>query len=1296
MKRLVRLLLWSLTLTLLLAVAVIGFAVSTQTGLDALLALAERIAPGRLSYERIEGRLLSPLRVEGLRYQDGELDFQLRRAELHWRPADLLAGRLQIDQLHADGIALHLPKSPPEPEETTEPLALGDIRLPLAVTLGDLLITDIAITPPGAQQPIVINRAALAAQTSDQALVVDRLEIAAPEGSLHLDGRLTPMADYPLAINLDWRFQHPEYGPVNGHGTVTGALRNTLTLNQNVSGWVTAQLQGEVRQVLEQPAWSAKLNLEVPNLGTFSPGLADSKLSGLLTSEGTLNDFQAGGRLAATLPEIGPVGADFAASGSTQAIHVRELALRSERSPLSLTAQADLDLAAQTVAANGRWQALAWPLTGQPQVISPSGEFTLQGKLQDYRLEAKANLASPDLGDLRAVVKAAGSDQAVQFSELSVRSPDERRVLRATGEFQFAELAFKADGEWRNLAWPLIGQPQVESPQGALKASGSVKDYSFALDTRVKGPELPDSTWKLTGKGSDQALQELTVTGQLLEGELQARLQAAWRPAVTWQAEVTGTGLNPGAQWPDAKGKLALKLKTEGRLTDSGPEGTVQIEDLSGIFRDQRVQGNGQLAVKGQDLTIQALRLEAGKAALTAAGSLGQRWDLNWKLDVPQLGSLVPNARGAISGAGSVQGRRDQPQARLNLQINNLAYGETAIQALTGEASVDISGQSRSQLTLNGKDLRVAGQTWRTLTVEGAGVPGEHGLKAGLEGPLGRFTLALNGGLKDKTWRGQLTTLSATDTPAGDWRLDRPMPLQASPQAVRADRACLSSRPTQICLQGQWDASKGGEGRITLEQLNPERFAALLPRNVRIDTAISGEATGGILPDGALKGKTNLTIRPGRIQLTAKGYPVAITLNGGYLRAAYDSKDLAAQARLDLAQTGQFNADVNIRDLAGQPRVNGAVTGEFRELALISLFVPELQNVQGQLTVNMRLSGGLPIPAMEGAVRLQNGAVEIPQVNARIEAIQAAVAGTGRGPLQISASARSGPGDLRLAGQLDPATRQLQLTIRGDNFQVANAPTLQALISPDLQVAMSVEKMEVTGQVTIPSAFIGPPSGGPGAVTPSRDVVIVGKNGQAEAPPQGANLFARVRVILGDDVRVSAYDLNAKLKGDLLVEQSPQLAPRGTGTITVETGDYLVYGQKLDIKQGRVLFSGGPLDNPVLDLAVERQVGQVIAGARVKGTLKEPELVLYSEPAMSDADIISYIVFGQPASTGAKGASLTIGRYLTPDLYISYGIGLFSRLNTFNMRYRLTDWLSLESETSGSASGADVVYKVER
>jgi hypothetical protein len=30
------------------------------------------------------------------------------------------------------------------------------------------------------------------------------------------------------------------------------------------------------------------------------------------------------------------------------------------------------------------------------------------------------------------------------------------------------------------------------------------------------------------------------------------------------------------------------------------------------------------------------------------------------------------------------------------------------------------------------------------------------------------------------------------------------------------------------------------------------------------------------------------------------------------------------------------------------------------------------------------------------------------------------------------------------------------------------------------------------------------------------------------------------------------------------------------------------------------------------------------------------------------------------------------------------------------MRYRLTDWLSLESETSGSASGADVVYKVER
>ncbi len=51
--------------------------------------------------------------------------------------------------------------------------------------------------------------------------------------------------------------------------------------------------------------------------------------------------------------------------------------------------------------------------------------------------------------------------------------------------------------------------------------------------------------------------------------------------------------------------------------------------------------------------------------------------------------------------------------------------------------------------------------------------------------------------------------------------------------------------------------------------------------------------------------------------------------------------------------------------------------------------------------------------------------------------------------------------------------------------------------------------------------------------------------------------------------------------------------------------------------------------------------------------------------------------------------------YLTPGLYISYGIGLFDGSAVLRMRYDLTKGLTLETET-GTQSGVDLRYTLER
>ena len=63
---------------------------------------------------------------------------------------------------------------------------------------------------------------------------------------------------------------------------------------------------------------------------------------------------------------------------------------------------------------------------------------------------------------------------------------------------------------------------------------------------------------------------------------------------------------------------------------------------------------------------------------------------------------------------------------------------------------------------------------------------------------------------------------------------------------------------------------------------------------------------------------------------------------------------------------------------------------------------------------------------------------------------------------------------------------------------------------------------------------------------------------------------------------------------------------------------------------------------------------------------------------------------------------MVVGKYLSPRLYVNYGIGLFSPINTFTIRYLLGRNWSIQAQQGaalngqGQATGVDVLYTVER
>ncbi len=55
---------------------------------------------------------------------------------------------------------------------------------------------------------------------------------------------------------------------------------------------------------------------------------------------------------------------------------------------------------------------------------------------------------------------------------------------------------------------------------------------------------------------------------------------------------------------------------------------------------------------------------------------------------------------------------------------------------------------------------------------------------------------------------------------------------------------------------------------------------------------------------------------------------------------------------------------------------------------------------------------------------------------------------------------------------------------------------------------------------------------------------------------------------------------------------------------------------------------------------------------------------------------------------------VTVGKYLTPKLYFSYGRSLFTEGNLFRLRYDIYKKWQIETQT-GSVSGVDLYYNIE-
>lgn len=493
----------------------------------------------------------------------------------------------------------------------------------------------------------------------------------------------------------------------------------------------------------------------------------------------------------------------------------------------------------------------------------------------------------------------------------------------------------------------------------------------------------------------------------------------------------------------------------------------------------------------------------------------------------------------------------------------------------------------------------------------------------------------------------------------------------------------------------------------------------------------------------------------------------------------------------DSERAGKLNADLRTQlsyqqdgwTLPATAPLSGQLHANMPDMGLWSLFAPPGWRIQGSLAADASISGTLQDPKWQGDIKadglnivslldgvdLRDGILRAKLQGTRLDITELRLKG-GKGSqariLGYSGNLTRAPED---GGQLTgsgyaqftpPGTGtesglSMNLQAKASKLQVLVRADRQVSVSGDLQARLEQGQFTLRGDLTVDRASIILPE--ESAPSLDKDVVVRSaasrkaeeeerRRSEQQARKEQARATPRkvpdilVKLDMGRDFALQGFGITTRLLGQLEVRGASYIGgpPSVTGEIRTEQGRYRAWGQSLNVETGLIRFNG-PYNNPSLDILALRPNIAVKAGVQVLGTASAPRVLLYSDPALPDAEKLSWVVMGRdPASGGASsallqqaamallaggnsssgkiagslgldevgfkgggdgtdaaGAALTMGKRISDKLYLTYEQSLSGAMGIIYIFYDLSRSVTLRAQT-GMTSAMDIVYTVRK
>lgn len=686
-------------------------------------------------------------------------------------------------------------------------------------------------------------------------------------------------------------------------------------------------------------------------------------------------------------------------------------------------------------------------------------------------------------------------------------------------------------------------------------------------------------------------------------------------------------------------------------------------------------------------------------------------------------------------------------QGRVRGKLVNLANSPS--QLIISAEGLDAAGQTFENVnaSFNG--------TEQEHTLDIAVVNEQLEVLARLKGGFNRNTLSWSGAIGKGRVKSEYATLEQLQPAQLIVNLPQTQTGSASDLKVQLAAHCWQAEDQsgKLCLRENLVAStEAGQVDLAIQKIDSSLFSVFLPKDIDWQGKINGKAIVGWQRGKPPTINTTLYSDNGKIGLIQDGDAESVTLPYKRISIIALSVPEGLKLRTDIntGRGARGYAEVVVDPYKSPKPITGAVVLNELNLAVFKPFFPGMRVLEGNITMAGGLGGTLDKPQFYGDVKLDDGRIAVLGLPINLSKVNAnaKVRGT---QATLDGSFNSGTGIGDLTGTIDWQQQlQAKLSINGDNLILSQPPLLTATINPDIDIIVRPgdRYVNIAGAISIPSATIRPPEASEDIITQTEDAVVldrrlIGNIDEVLAISKPWSINADIGIDLGNDINFRGFGAVIPLAGALTINQNGQGVMRAKGVIQVSRRTNVnVFGQSLELNYGQVRFNGNVM-KPNLSIEAVKTINGKTVGLRVKGNTENPNIVVFNNAGLTQQQAMNALVTGRIDNAGATqiseqgfksevtnnlaAAGLSFGLsgtrsltnqigqafglqsltvdasgnsedtnvnvtgYVTPDLYIRYGVGVFNAQNSLSIRYQLTRRIYVEA-TSAVENAVDVVY----